>query len=186
MPIDADFGRIALSAKKYESVLYPSDVRRIIELAQIQNPFEIVYVNNNLTDDLCNDGTTVLDVKDFKTSLESLFQPSRRANLNLLTGWEVEFTTHLKSVINYTGRFPEAKRENDLFFENVTSEVLKNKIMSAPSAYDDFLPIPVAKLKNIEELTKYVVQKHGLEFYKTIYAVVGDQRKYLHVEWSGN
>ncbi|CAG7826775.1 unnamed protein product, partial [Allacma fusca] len=180
MPIDGDFGRITCKSNMCEKMSYPSDVVRVIQHAQTEKPFNIVYVNNNLTDDLCDDGRVVLDVKDFKAALESLLLTPQRANLNLQNTRELMFQPQQLITVNFSDRFEYPKRELTLFKPNVTAESLYNVLGAARSAYDDFLPISPIKLRNVEELTKYIVQKQNLTFYSTLYTETDGIRKYFN------
>ncbi|CAG7828551.1 unnamed protein product [Allacma fusca] len=180
MPIDGDFGRITCKSNMCEKMSYPSDVVHVIQNAQKEKPFNIVYVNNNLTDDLCDDGRVVLDVKDFKSALESLLLTTQKANLNLQNTRELLFRPHQSLTLNFSERFDHNKRELSLFKTNVSADNLSEALNTARSAYDDFLPISAIKLRNVEELTKYVVQKPNLNFYSTLYTEVDGLRKYFN------
>ncbi|CAG7785212.1 unnamed protein product [Allacma fusca] len=154
MPIDGDFGRITSRRNRIETLSYPSDVVRIIQQAQVEKPFRIVYVNNNLTDDLCDDGHVVLDVKDFKTALNDFLLSPKKANLNLQNCREFMFKRGKLITINFSERFDYGKRDLCLFKVGVNAEKLGDVLAGAMSCYDDFLPISEVKLKNVEELTK--------------------------------
>ncbi|CAG7725323.1 unnamed protein product [Allacma fusca] len=179
MPIDGDFGRITCKSNMLEKMSYPSDVVQVIQNAQKEKPFNIVYVNNNLTDDLCDDGRVVLDVKNFKLALEGVLLTAQKANLNLQKTRELMFQPQQLITVNFSERFDYPKRELSIFKTNVTAEYLSEVLRTARSAYDDFLPISAVKLRNVEELTKYIVQKKNLNFYNTLYTESNGIRKYF-------
>ncbi|CAG7718230.1 unnamed protein product [Allacma fusca] len=164
-----------------EKMSYPSDVVRAIQNAQKEKPFQIVYVNNNLTDDLYDDGRVVLDVKDFKSALESVLVTPQKANLNLQQTRELMFQPQQLLTVNFSKRFDYHKREMSLFKANVTAENVSAVLRAARAAYDDFLPISSIKLRNVEKLTKYIVHKQNLNFYSTLYTKTGGIRKYFNV-----
>ncbi|CAG7723864.1 unnamed protein product [Allacma fusca] len=145
MPIDGDFGRITCKRNYFETLSFPSDVVRIIQSAQKHKPFNIVYANNNLTDNLCDDGRPVLDVKDYKDALEKALLSPQRANLNLQQSREFLFQPRKPITVNFRDRFQYPKRELMLFRSGYTAENLNDLVSGARSAYDDFLLISEVK-----------------------------------------
>ncbi|CAG7823245.1 unnamed protein product [Allacma fusca] len=75
-----------------------------------------------IDDDLCDDGRVVLDVKDFKSALESVLLTPQKANLNLQNTRELMFTPRQLITVNFSERFEYPKRELSLFKPNVTAE----------------------------------------------------------------
>ncbi|CAG7729252.1 unnamed protein product, partial [Allacma fusca] len=73
MPIDSDFGLIERAKRRCKQMVFPQDITELVKRAKITNPNEIVYVNNCFTNDLCDDGTPVVTVKNYKAALEPLF-----------------------------------------------------------------------------------------------------------------
>ena len=68
LPCDRDFARIEKNRRK-DRVVKPSEWLNLIEETDISNPFQTVFVEHSLTDDMTHDGTPVVAVKDFKKRL---------------------------------------------------------------------------------------------------------------------
>ena len=77
LPCDRDFARIEKRKRRKDRVIKPSEWVNEIKNTDILNPFQIAYVEHPLTDDLSNDGTPVLKVKDYKKGFDLFLRPPK-------------------------------------------------------------------------------------------------------------
>ncbi len=70
MPCDSDFGKIERKRKKREKVLVPSAWTEMVKEAQNNPPFRFVFVEHPLTDNLEDNGTPIVRVKNFKAFMD--------------------------------------------------------------------------------------------------------------------
>ena len=54
----------------------PSEWVNLIKETDTSNPFQTVFVEHPLTDDMTHDGTSVVKVKDFKKGFDPFLRPS--------------------------------------------------------------------------------------------------------------
>ena len=66
MPCDRDFGRIEKKRRRKDRVVGPSEWVKLIKEIDQADPFSIVYVKQLVTDDITDDGTPVVKVKNYK------------------------------------------------------------------------------------------------------------------------
>ena len=74
MPCDRDFGRIEKKKRKLDRVVVPSEWVNMIRTVDTKHPFNIVYVEHPLTDDLTDDGTPVVHVMDYKRAFDQVIK----------------------------------------------------------------------------------------------------------------
>ena len=74
MPCDRDFGRIEKKKLKRDRVVVPSEWVNMIRTVDTKHPFNIVYVEHPLTDDLTDDGTPVVHVMDYKRAFDQVIK----------------------------------------------------------------------------------------------------------------
>ncbi|CAG7727625.1 unnamed protein product, partial [Allacma fusca] len=91
MPIDADFGLIEVQKRRMEHLYYPSDIVNMVKSARVVSPFNIVYVNMALTNDLCDDDVPCVLVRDYKLVLAPLFRTTEVGGMNLRSVRELRF-----------------------------------------------------------------------------------------------
>ena len=74
LPCDRDFAHIEKNRRKVR-VVKPSEWVNLIKETDISNPFQTVFVEHPLTDDMTHDGTPVVEVKDFKKGFDPFLRP---------------------------------------------------------------------------------------------------------------
>ncbi len=72
LPIDRTFGNIEKKKRKKDKVPLPSVWVKLIREAQPLQPINVAYVQHPVTDTLADDGTPVVEVRDFKSSLDGI------------------------------------------------------------------------------------------------------------------
>ena len=75
LPCDRDFAHIEKNRRRKDRVVKPSELVNLIEETDISNPFQTVFVEHHLTDDMTHDGTSVVEVKDFKKGFDPFLRP---------------------------------------------------------------------------------------------------------------
>ena len=75
LPCNRDFAHIEKNRRRKDRVVKPSELVNLIEETDISNPFQTVFVEHPLTDDVTHDGTPVVEVKDFKKGFDPFLQP---------------------------------------------------------------------------------------------------------------
>ena len=75
LPCDRDFARIEKNRRRKDRVVKPSEWVNLIKETDLSNPFQTVFVEHPLTDDLKHDGTPVVKVKDYKRGLDAFLRP---------------------------------------------------------------------------------------------------------------
>ena len=75
IPCDRDFGRIKKKRRKKERVAQPSEWVNLIRETDRTNPFRVVYVEHPLTDDMLDDGTPIVKVKDYEKAFDQVLRP---------------------------------------------------------------------------------------------------------------
>ena len=75
LPCDRDFARIEKNRRK-DRVVKPSEWVNLIKETDISTPFQTVFVEHLLTDDMTHDGTPVVKVKDFKKGFDPFLWPA--------------------------------------------------------------------------------------------------------------
>ena len=75
MPCDRDFGRIEKKRRKRDRVAQPLEWVNLIRETDRTNSFRVVYVEHPLTDDMLDDGTPIVKVKDYKKAFDQVLRP---------------------------------------------------------------------------------------------------------------
>ena len=101
MPCDSDFGRIEKERKKKDKVTMPSQWFELIRKTDQVNPFKIIYVEHPLNNDLKNDSTPVVKVKNYKAILDSYLRPP--SNIASIRGPSFKRSTQPISRFSMTG-----------------------------------------------------------------------------------
>ena len=76
LPCDRDFAHIEKNRRRKDRVVKSFEWVNLIEETDISNPFQTVFVEHLLTDDMTHDGTPVVEVKDFKKGFDPFLRPS--------------------------------------------------------------------------------------------------------------
>jgi hypothetical protein len=88
---DRDFGLIEKLRKNVNKIALPSERVNIVKNANKKNPFEVVYVNHPLTDNLVRDSSDICTIYDYK----EFFEPFLKSKLTYLTEVRrLKFTEH--------------------------------------------------------------------------------------------
>ena len=72
MPCDRDFGCIEKKKMKKDRVTKPSEWVSPIKEADCNQPFEVVFVEHPVTDDMKDDDMPVIKVYDYKAAFDPL------------------------------------------------------------------------------------------------------------------
>ena len=75
MPCDRDFGRIEKKRRKKDRVAQTSEWVNLIRETDGTNSFRVVYVEHPLTNDMLDDGTPIVKVKDYKKAFDQVLRP---------------------------------------------------------------------------------------------------------------
>lgn len=166
LPCDRDFALIEKKRKKVEKAITPSYWVDLIRNAQTKKPFDVIFVEHPLTDDLVADATPVVKVKDYKSALDNVIKKSVK-NISLMKG--AMFTP---------GKIQARKTMNgdptilvSLLKRGHGSRSLVNASNGAVSAFESFLKIKKEKYKDVMDLLSYVALPANVTFYQSI---VGD------------
>ncbi|CAG7730209.1 unnamed protein product, partial [Allacma fusca] len=159
MPIDADFGLIESKKRRMEQIFLPSDIVEIVKSARLLSPFNVVFVNHPLTNNLCDDGTPFVIVKDYKLALGELFRPAEVGGLDLNSVRELRFLNNCSPIANFSDRFNRPFREIKFFSDNVLPPDLLSRFVDAAPVYDEYLPINLAKLTNMKTLLEHIAKR---------------------------
>lgn len=177
MPIDRNFAQIEKKRLTYDKISHPSEIVNIVKTSQsfskingkhALNPFEVVYVKHSLTNNLQTDGTPVVDVKDYKRSLEKVLK-SNLPGISTARGCSFVRGTNpmwrqTMSVFGNLSAFGMLKRGKH-HANVVTAMTTAEKLI-------DFVPIKPAKVKDVKDLLKYVTLNEGTTFFSTLSGAV--------------
>ena len=158
MPCDRDFGRIEKRRRKQDKVSKPSEWVELIKTTDVQNPFTVVYVQHPLTDDMQNDGTDIVIVKDYKTGLETV--------LKAITG-----ISQLRGVKFQRGAAPLSRNTMTAQCSDIVTMLKRGKKLTSLQAinlidaYADFLPIKKAKYSDVKDLLTHINLPNDVTFY---------------------
>jgi len=165
LPIDREFAILEKKRRKIDRVISSSTWNTLIREAKIQDPFELVFVENAFTDNLQPDQTPIVRVKDFKAVLTPIL--SHRANLAHLKG--IQLTNGLVAMAyeNFETGFIEPWNP---FLETTTVEMLNHAILNAPMKYNNetYLPVPPNARNDVNELLEYVDIPQNVTYYESI------------------
>lgn len=164
MPCDRDFGRIEKRRRKKDRVTKPSEWVELIRSTDQRKPFNIVYVEHPLTDDMKDDGTPVVKVKDYKTAYNAMIKSvdgiSSFRGIKFQRGQPCCSRATMSA--GCTQPVTILKRGKKL--TNIAAAELH-------AAYSDFLPIKSAKLKDVRALLEHVNLPEEVVFYNNLAAI---------------
>lgn len=174
MPIDQDFSKIEKKKRVCDKVLVPSFWVDLVRQAQIKNPFDVVFVEHPLTDDLKPDGTSVVKVRDYKGALENVIKatvqsvtkvkgkkPIKRGLLEMRGIMFTKDATFGRVTMTGDPTLPLKLRKPGVArFENV--------VKNAPTAFSGYLRIKQAKYNDVKSLLQCAMIPDGVTFYDSI------------------
>ena len=165
MPCDRDFGRIEKKRRKKDKVTMPSQWVELIRKTDQVNPFKIIYVEHPLTNDLKNDSTPVVKVKNYKAILDPYLRPP--TNIASIRGLAFKRSTQPSSRFSMTGECstPIATLKRGKKVKSII-DLLNSSTL--PDAYLTFLPIKKAKLLDVKHLLQYVFLPDHVTFYAAL------------------
>lgn len=162
LPCDRAFALIEKKRRRLDRVSVPSQWTKLVRDAKSENPFTIKYVQYPLTDNLVNDGTEIVTVKDYKTSVSSIVAPvTRIANFRGI-------------LFKPTGVFARLSMSGtmdlivSLLRKGCTWASAALAVRNAKEAYSDFLPISAAKYDDLRYLLSRVSLPVETKFYDTV------------------
>ena len=146
---------------------------KLIRKTDEVNPFKIIYVEHPLTNDLKNNSTLAMKIKNYKAILDPYLQPP--INIASIRGLSSKRSTQPSSRSSITGKCstPMATLKQGKKVKLIID--LLNPSM-LPDAYLTFLPIKKAKLLDVKHLLQYVF----LPDYVTFYAALKDVESAQH------
>jgi len=163
MACDRDFALIEKQRQKHDKFYFPSDWTKLIRNANKDKPFNLVYLEHPLTDDLCDDGTPVAIVFDFKTVLEPILNPP--TGIMKMKGFILDQDGEIRARVTtdgpYNQNFHVRKPETTL-------NLLKQSVNLSPRAHNDFIPLAKAKYDNIQMLLLNVLIPENKIFYESL------------------
>ena len=124
-----------------------------------------MYVKHPLTNDLKNDSTPVVKVKNYKAILDPYLRPP--TNIASIRGLSFKRSTQPSSRFSMTGECstPIATLKRGKKVKSIID--LLNPSM-LPDAYLTFLPIKKAKLLDVKHLLQYVFLPYYVTFYEAL------------------
>ena len=143
----------------------PSEWVQLVKSTDKSNPFNVVYVEHPLTDNLRSDGIPVVKVYDFKRA----FDPFVRSPQGISTVKGFHFKRGSAPLCRYsmTGgcgtTLMYLKRG-----QKVKSLIHALSPLLLRTAYHSFLPVKRAKLRDVQQLLKFV----HLPVHATFYSVL--------------
>ncbi|CAG7729376.1 unnamed protein product, partial [Allacma fusca] len=180
MPIDADFGLIETKKRRLEHIYLPSDIVQLVKSSRNVAPFNVVYVNQPLTNDLCDDGTPIVIVKDYKLVFADLFRTSVAGGLDLNSIREMRFLANCPPIANFSDRFDLVSREITFLADNIDGRQITEHLTRAKIMYDDFLPVNLAKVINLKVLLPHIAMGPEVIFFDVVFAYEKDNyRRYV-------
>lgn len=163
LPCDRDFGLIEKQRRKMDRVLLPSEWVSMVRSVARNNPFEVRYVAHALTDDLHNDNTPVVQVRDFKTALSTAIAATVK-NSQAFRG--VSFTRN-GSVARLTMN-GNCDTPVTLLKRGGKWRTICLAVQHAHFAYVGFLPIKTAKYRDVQYLLGRVTIPETSTFYQSL------------------
>lgn len=163
MPCDRDFGRIEKLKRREDKVLAPSQWVRLIRNADKKSPFEVLYVNHPLTDDMQDDGTPVVKVLDVKSAFEPLI--TGVTSISKLRCIAARRGEAVKTRQTMTGICSE---KVGILKRGTNIASLKLAFDQATPAYDSYLAIKDAKVKDVKSLLIHVFLPDSVTFYNEL------------------
>ena len=167
MPCDRNFGRIEKRRRKKDRVILPSQWVLLVKNTDTRKPFNVVYVEHPLTDNMIQDGTPVVKVLDFKRAYDPLIKPV--TGISKFRGAKFERGNVPLSRISMTGECC------DVIKTFKCGKKLSTLLSLKPNrAYLNFLPVKTAKFHDICDLLTHVNLAEGVTFYSNIHGIDGD------------
>lgn len=163
LPCDKDFGLIEKRRKRMDRVAVPSEWVSLIKSVRVQNPFRVRYVNHPLTDDLLDDGTPIVTVKDYKTPLDRLLAASVNG-LKSVRG-VVFRPASIRSRMTMAG---DADTDVKLLKRGAKWHSVVDAVQNATEAYDDYVSIKAAKVDDVNYLIQRVYLPAQVTFYTSM------------------
>ena len=134
-----------------------------VKSANIKNPFEVIYVNYPLTDNLVGDSTELCYVSDYETYFETYLKTKL---IHLIEVRRIKFTRNdIKVSLNL---WIEPEINIDLYKSDEKID-LNSLNSNLTPAYSDFIPINKAKYDDIKKLLNYIVIPESSTFYSDKY-----------------
>jgi len=159
MPIDRDFAMIEKCRRRQTKAVLPSVWINMIKTAQQNPPFRVVYVKYPLTDNMEPDETPIINVRDFKQSLDPYIQAP---GIQMIRG--VQFLPSSTPVYRnsmFENIHPGTLK---LLKKNASLKDLDSAFLSA-DVLEDFLPISKPKFDNVQSLLQAVALPKSATFY---------------------
>ena len=160
MPCDRDFGRIEKKRRKKDRVAQPSEWVNLIRETDRTNPFRVVYVEHPLTDDMLDDSTPIVKVKDYKKAFDQV--------LRLPSG-----ISGIRGLLFQRGKEPTCRYAMTTDCLTSVTILKRGKKMSSlvsakanvQAAYCRYLPIKASMLRDVLDLLKHVSLTENVTFY---------------------
>jgi len=167
MPIDRSFALIEKLKKKEDRVVAPSTWTDLVKRSRPSSPFELLYLEKPFTDDMRNDETPTVRVKNFKNALN----PHLRNRLSINTIKKITFTPDLHPQIATEYGEP-CNQDLRLFIDTVSVNDILNSIDNAEFAYDEgtFLPVPQAAATSCHDILRHVIVPNNVTFFNNLHA----------------
>ena len=129
------------------------------------NPFKIIYIEHHLTNDLKNDSTPVVKVKNCKAILNPYLRPP--TNIASIRGLSLKRSTQPNSRFSMTSECstPIATLKRGKKVKSII-DLLNPSILSA--TYFTFLPIKKVKLLDVKHLLQYVFLPDHVTFFAAL------------------
>lgn len=173
MPIDRSFGKIKKMRKKQEKISAPSRWTSLIQSAQKKNPFQVVLVHHPVTDDMCEDGTDIVMVKDFKTSIGAIIR-STIPQISTIRGAHFSRGNTLETRESMT---TGVMHICPVFKRGVSRRSLLEAVEKATNMDHLFKPIKADKLRDVRTLLERVTLAAGVTFYENLRAGSGGEEE---------
>ncbi len=96
---DRNFGLIEKMRYKTDKVSVPIEYVKLVEKANTKSPFQVIYANHSLSNNLSFDGHKIVEVLDFKSIMNDILKP----NLEHLSNVRIiEFTKDMVKISLYS------------------------------------------------------------------------------------
>ena len=163
MPINKDFAHIEKAKRKHDTFHFPSDWTRLIRSSLRNSPFQLIYLEHPLTDDLCDDGTPIARVFNFKSSLEPYLRPV--TGISNVKAFKFSQNGEILARESTAGAFTRKYYIRKPF---VTSNLLIQVTLLKALAFNDFVLLKVPKFNNVMDLLKNVHITPDKVFYSSL------------------
>lgn len=163
MPCDRAFGLIEKKRKKLDRVLLPSQWIELIKNARPRNPFQVIFVEHPLTDDLKGDGTDVVKVLDYKKALTKVIATTVK-DISKMKG--VVFSRD--GVRGRTTMNGDAMIVLSIRKRGISAKSLQHALSAAVPAYSTYISIKEKKFIDIKCLLERIPLPETATFYTSI------------------